>query len=267
MELLWTNTDKLFFKTNPTFKFLVIASLFIIYLFVHNLNTMIWAALIFTFLYLCVGGLSGKFSFWFILVTFIVSFFSASAMIFFSEGTHVLLKWGLVVISEESLSKGILLGLRSFVFSMVGLIFAATTQPVPFFYSLMQQLKVPVRYAYGCLAAFRMLPMMGEELIHIRQAMKVRGIARRRGAGAFYERMKRYALAMLVQSIRRAQRTAVAMEAKRFSMKQKRTFYYKIGWSCYDLIFFAVMAGTVASCFVLSYWLPLTPFTDVLEGY
>jgi energy-coupling factor transport system permease protein len=267
MDHIWTDTDKWFFKINPALKFTGIASLFIVYLFVQNLNTMIWATLIFTVIYLCVGGFSARFSFWFILFTFIVSFFSASAIIFFSEGNQVLFRWGLVSISVESLTKGILLGLRSFTFSMIGLIFASTTEPVRFFYSLMQQLRMPVRYAYGCLAAFRMLPMMGEEFIHIRQAMKVRGMTNQKGVRAVYERMKRYALTMLVQSIRRAQRTAVAMEAKRFSLKGKRTFYYEIGWSRYDVIFAIILVVAVGSGFFFSQWLPLTPYTDVMEGY
>lgn len=267
MDNLWKNTDKLFFKVNPSLKFLCFTLLFIVYLFIHNLNTIIWAAVAFTFLYTWAGGISNKISFWFFLTTFIVSFFSASAMILYGKGTHILFHWYLIQISEESLARGILLGLRTFVFGLISVLFASTTPPVPFFYSLMQQLKIPVRYAYGCLAAFRMLPMMAEELVHIRQAMKVRGLTRKKGFRAFYEQFKRYSLGMLVQSIRRAQRTAVAMEAKRFSMNSERTFYYQIGWSRSDLIFLLIVSVTVASGFLLSRWIPLTPFSNVIDGY
>ncbi|RYL88830.1 energy-coupling factor transporter transmembrane protein EcfT [Sporolactobacillus sp. THM7-4] len=258
------NTDKWFFKINPSFKFLIIDALFIVYLVVSNLNTMIWAACLFLILYLAVNGFSARLSFWLIILTLWVSVFSSTAMIFFGQGTHVLFRWYLVVISEESLARGTLIGLRTFIFSLLGLIMASTSRPVPFFYSLMQQLRVPVKYAYGCLAAFRMLPMMAEEFVHIRQAMKVRGL-RQKGIKAMYERIKRYALAMLAQSIRRAQRTAVAMEAKRFSMTESRTYYYEIGWSRMDLLFSGVIVAVVIGGFLLSGWFPLTPYTHVID--
>ncbi|GGL48138.1 energy-coupling factor transporter transmembrane component T family protein [Sporolactobacillus putidus] len=266
MVTLWTNTDRLFFKINPSFKFLISVSLFVVYLVVHNLNSMIWATVLFIVLFLLVNGFSGRFSFWIVLLTLIVSMFSAGAMILFGQGTHVLFHWYLIEITEEGLARGILIGLRTFIFSIIGMIMASTTLPVPFFYSLMQQLKVPVRYAYGCLAAFRMLPMMSEEFVHVRQAMVVRGMTRKKGVRALYDRTKRYALTMLAQSIRRAQRTAVAMEAKRFSMTETRTYYYEIGWSRYDLYFLALILCTVAFGFLLSNWMPLTPFTNVIDN-
>nr|WP_290443547.1 energy-coupling factor transporter transmembrane component T [Sporolactobacillus kofuensis] len=243
----------------------MISSLFLVYLFVHNLNTMIWASLFFLILYSSVTGLSGKWSFGFVLFTLVVSLFSASAMILFGKGSHVLYHQYLIMITQESLARGILLGLRTFTFSLVGMLFATTTLPVPFFYSLMQQLKVPVRFAYGCLAAFRMIPMMAEELTHIRQAMIVRGMTKQKGIKAYYARLNHYLLTMLAQSIRRAQRTAIAMEAKRFSMKESRTFYYQIGWSRNDLVFVLIIVCTVAMSFLCANSFPLTPFTNVLD--
>lgn len=267
MDSVITGTDKLFFRVNPALKLICFAFLFILYLTVQNLNTMIWTTAAFSILTLWACGLSRKWSAGFFLMTFVVSFFSASAMILYGKGSHVLFQWFLIRVTEESLARGIQLGLRTFVFGLLGVLFASTTPPVPFFYSLMQQLKVPVRYAYGCLAAFRMLPMMAEEFGHIRQAMKVRGMMQQKGLRAFYERFLHYTLGILVQSIRRAQRTAVAMEAKRFMMKEKRTFYYQIGWSSKDVIFLAVLTITVVSGFVLSRWIPLTPYTNVVDGY
>ncbi|MCQ2009149.1 energy-coupling factor transporter transmembrane protein EcfT [Sporolactobacillus sp. STSJ-5] len=265
MDTVLTNTSTLFFKINPSLKFILISSLFIVYLFVQNLNTMIWASLFFLILYYFVSGLSGKWSFWFVLITLIVSLFSASAMILFGKGSHIIYHQSLILITQESLARGVLLGLRTFTFSLIGMIFATTTLPVPFFYSLMQQLRVPVRYAYGCLAAFRMIPIMAEEFMHIRQAMRVRGMTRQKGVKAFCERMTRYTITMLAQSIRRAQRTAIAMEAKRFSMTEKRTYFYEIGWSRNDVYFVIILLLTVALGFVFSSYFPLTPYTNVLD--
>ncbi|MCI1882708.1 MAG: energy-coupling factor transporter transmembrane protein EcfT [Sporolactobacillus sp.] len=267
MDVLRTDRNRLLFKVNPTFKFLTVAGLFLLYLFVHNLNTMIWTTVLFIALYSRAAGFSKKVAFGFLIVTLFLSMLSASAMIMYGKGTHVLVHWYLIRVTEESLSRGILLGLRTFLFGLMGYLFASTTQPVLFFYSLMQQLKMPVRYAYSCLAAFRMLPAMAEEFVHIRQAMKVRGLSRKKGAKAFYERFRRYALTLLVQSIRRAQRTAVAMEAKRFSISgSERTYYYRVGWSRYDIGFILLIIAVVAAGFFLSYQFPPTPFDNVLDN-
>lgn len=63
MDTVWGNTNKLFFKVNPSLKFLLVSSLFILYLFVTNLNTMIWTALLFFILYFLSAGYqaSGRF--------------------------------------------------------------------------------------------------------------------------------------------------------------------------------------------------------------
>lgn len=200
-----------------------------------------------------------------LLLALILAVLSSTTMIFFGQGTHILFKWHFLVISKESLARGCHIGLRTFLFSILSLIFVSTTKPVLFFYSLMQQLKLPPKFAYGFLAAFRILPMMYEEFHIIRAAMKVRGIEKNKGPKGQYHKIKRYAITLLAQSIRRAQRTAVAMEAKRFSLAKNRTYYYKTGVSSYDLIFLLTMSMIVMLAFVLSSTLPLTPFTNVIE--
>lgn len=267
MDIKWTKEKNWLAEINPSYKLLIIAALFIVFLCVDNLNVMIWSSLFFLILYLMHRSVSVKLSIVLLFMALLSSLFSMTAMTLFGKGTHLLFHFGLIRISTESLARGLMLGLRSFTFGMLSLIFATTTEPVPFFYSLMQQCRMPVRFAYGCLAAFRMLPMMAEEFQILRQALKVRGLSRAKGVAATYNRFKRYCLTMLVQSIRRAQRTAVAMEAKRFSMTEARTFYYSIGWSRYDIFFSLLIGFTVAASFILAVWLPLTPFVHVLDQY
>ncbi|MFC7392685.1 energy-coupling factor transporter transmembrane component T family protein [Scopulibacillus cellulosilyticus] len=252
-------------KVNPSLKFLIIAILFIAVLMVHNLNTMIWMTSLFFILYLVFNGFNMKLSFWMLLLSFLLAILSSTTMIFFGQGSHILFQWHLIVISEESLARGLHIGLRTFLYAMLSLVFASTTKPVLFFYSLMQQLKLPPKFAYGFLAAFRILPIMYEEFHIIRAAMKVRGIEKNKGLKGQYNKVKRYAITLLAQSIRRAQRMAVAMEAKRFSLAANRTYYYKVPVSSYDFIFFLTMLVIMAAAFILSSSLPLTPFTNVIE--
>ncbi|MNP73302.1 putative HMP/thiamine permease protein YkoC [compost metagenome] len=63
-----------------------------------------------------------------------------------------------------------------------------------------------------------------------------------------YGTLKRYAIPLLAQSIRRAQRMAVAMEAKGFTDGASRTFYIQISYSRADLwfVFYYMLSLTAA---------------------
>src|SRR5690606_38483631 len=149
----------------------------------------------------------------------------------------VLYQWGLVSISEESIYKGLLVGFRGIIFAGLGLTFSLTTRPVFLFYSLMQQLKLPPKYAYSFMAGLRLIPIMIEEFQTIQNALRVRGYERKNGIQSFFNKLKVYSIPLLSQSIRRAHRIAVAMEAKQFSSENHRTFYYELTFSKYDMIF------------------------------
>lgn len=101
----------------------------------------------------------------------------------------------------------------------------------------MQQWKLPPKYAYSFLAAMRLMPMMVEEFQALRQAHRIRGLHQHVSKWNMYATLRRYAIPLLAQSIRRAQRIAIAMEAKGFTNETKRTYYYPIGYSAIDIVF------------------------------
>lgn len=117
------------------------------------------------------------------------------------------------------------------------------------FYALMQQLKFPPKYAYSFIASIRMVPIIAEEWQARSNALKIRGVTYARGFKGIFQRLKLYTVPLFAQSIRRAQRIAVAMEAKQFQMTSERTFYYPTHYSRIDLIFIA----TMLTLFVLGY--------------
>jgi len=93
--------------------------------------------------------------------------------------------------------------------------------------------------------------------------LKVRGAGRHKGIIGVYDRLQRYSVPLLAQSIRRAQRIAVAMEAKRFSSGTRRTYFYEIGFSAYDAIFAVFWASAIASAVYLGYHFPYLSISDV----
>ncbi|NBI28510.1 energy-coupling factor transporter transmembrane component T family protein [Chengkuizengella marina] len=250
-------------KLNPSFKLMTMVVLFLSVLFIHNINFMLNYTIVTLLLFLIFSGHPFKRVLLILLPFLFIFISSATSMIFFGKGDTTWFKWGLIHITEESFFRGIHLGLRALTFAGLGITFALTTRPVYLFYSLMQQMKLPPRYAYSFMAGLRLIPIMFEEFQTIRYAMKVRGVQHKRGVKGFYEKLRVYSIPMLSQSIRRAHRIAVAMEAKRFSQVKNRTFYYKISFSKFDLLFLLYFIVMLSAAYFLSKQFPYFPITDV----
>lgn len=232
-----SSKDTWLHRINPSIKLFVLVSLCIAVLFIDTLHLLIHTSLVVFIIFFGFTGHSFKRIILFTLPFLLIFLSTSSSMILFGKGETVLFKWGLITISEESIYKGLVVGFRGIIFAGLGLTFALTTRPVFLFYSLMQQLKLPPKYAYSFMAGLRLIPIMMEEFQTIQNALRVRGIEHQKGIRSIFFKLKAYSIPLLSQSIRRAHRIAVAMEAKRFSNQKNRTFYYELTLSKYDLIF------------------------------
>lgn len=263
MDIKWTNRETWLHRVNPSLKLLAAVAIFIAVLVQHNINVLLYGAAIPLLLYVTSTGQSGKRLGLFSLPTIILVISSMSSMMFYGLGDKTWFEWGLIRISEESFYRGLHIGLKSLHFALIGMLFGLTTRPVALFYSLMQQLRLPARYAYSFMAALRLLPMMFEEFQTLRHALIVRGVPPRSSWKAPFATLKAYAVPMLAQAIRRAQRIAVAMEAKRFTSARARTYYYKIGFSQADIWFVVYWLVLGAIAIQLGWHSPLLSITDV----
>ncbi|NQD67692.1 energy-coupling factor transporter transmembrane protein EcfT [Bacillus haikouensis] len=250
-------------KVNPSFKLIILVLLFIVVLTIHQLNLLVYLTAISLLLFWLYSGHNVKVKSLLLLPFFLVFASTAVSMILFGKGDVIWVKWGLIQISEESFYRGIHVGFRAFIFGVLGLLFTLSTRPVLLFYSLMQQLKLKPQFAYSFLAGFRMLPIIAEEFVTIRFALKVREKKTEKGIRGLIFTFRNYALPLLAQSIRRAHRVAVAMEAKGFSGNVKRTYFYRIGFSKYDGVFLAVMIAMVMFSYIASEAFPFFPVDDV----
>lgn len=188
---------------------------------------------------------------------------TGSSMILFGKGETLWWQWGPVLISRESFYRGLHVGLRALSFGLIGLLFALTTRPVLLFYSLMQQLKLPARYAYSFMASLRLLPLILQEFRTLQQAYKTRGMQFSNGWNGWRQRIRLYTVPLLAQSIRRAQRIAVAMEARRFESGIRRTYYYQTGFSRADSMMAICWIGIFTASWLSGWYLPLVDITDV----
>jgi len=250
-------------RVNPVTKLALFSVWFFAAIVIHDLNAMANLALG-SLLLLLGSGHPWKRLLLYASPFLLVFVSSATGMMMFGTGETQWFRWGLVEITEESFYRGLHLGFRALSMAAAGLLFGLTTRPVDLFYALMQRVKLPPKYAYGFLAALRLMPMLAEEFRTLRHAHLVRGTGKRGRLARLGGAWRRYAIPLLAQSIRKAHRTAVAMEAKRFAGDGRRTYYYDIGFSSLDAAFVALTAALFAASVAAGAEWPYVPgLTDV----
>ncbi|WP_284140813.1 MULTISPECIES: energy-coupling factor transporter transmembrane component T [unclassified Virgibacillus] len=145
--------------------------------------------------------------------------------------------------SYEALLTALALALRVLSVAALSLLFIFTTDMVDFILSLNQQMRLSPKIAYGVLAGFRFLPMMKEEWQLLHAAHRIRG-ARGNGYNERWKHYKRFAIPLLASAIRKAERTAIAMESKGFTGDRNRTYYRQFNVKKQDGFFFLCMLIT-----------------------
>lgn len=155
-------------------------------------------------------------------------------------GTAVAFQIGPVVVRWGGIVFGIATALRILSLLSGTLLFALTTDSSDFVRALIQQGRMPYRIGYSAMAAYRFVPMLSSELAVIQAAHKVRGISDRGGLRAQYDRAKQYAVPLLATAIRKAERTALAMDSRAFGAFETRTFFRQPRFAALDWVFVAL---------------------------
>lgn len=262
MKLTFVYKQTWLHRVNPSLKLILSLLMLIIMLFIHQIDVMVYMAVLLLIILFTSTGHPKKRLLLYASPMLLLFISSMSTMTLFGKGTTVWFDYGPIHVTEEGFIRGLHIGLRALCFSAVGLLFALSTRPVLLFYSLMQQLKLPPKYAYSFMAGIRLIPMMVEELQTLRHALQVRG-SDRSGLAGLWLKLRRYAVPMLAQSIRRAQRIAVAMEAKRFAGIGPRTYYYIVSVSRFDLLCLIGVVVVMGISFWAGQRFPLLDVEDV----
>jgi energy-coupling factor transport system permease protein len=145
-------------------------------------------------------------------------------VLFAAERTGpVLLEIGPIVMTSSVLMSALGLSLRIVAVALPGLLVFATTDPTDLADALIQNVKAPPRFAIGALAAFRLVPLLGQEWRMLTLARRARGVDAGRNPIARARLFVSTAFALLVGAIRRGTRLAVAMDARGFDSGLPRT--------------------------------------------
>jgi energy-coupling factor transport system permease protein len=131
---------------------------------------------------------------------------------------RLLVSVGPLDLTTGVLSDALALSLRVFAIALPGVLVFATTDPTDLADALVQNVRAPARFAIGALAAFRLLPLLGQEWQMLRLARRARGVPG--GLRTFVST----AFALLVGALRRGGRLAVAMDARGFDSTVPRTY-------------------------------------------
>lgn len=145
----------------------------------------------------------------------------------------VVVDLGPLRLTEPAVAAGLALALRVAAIVAVGVAWGRVTDPTHLADALVQQAGLPDRFAYGALAALQAIPWLVEDLVALREARRMRGLR-----ASWHPRIL---VGLLVLAIRRADRLAVAMDARGFAAPG-RTRYRVVRWLAVDA---AVLAGGV----------------------
>jgi energy-coupling factor transport system permease protein len=147
----------------------------------------------------------------------------------------------LVALGPFDITTGVVLSalglvLRVFAVALPGIIVFATTDPTDLADALVQNAKAPPRFAIGALAAFRLIPLLGQEWQMLSLARRARGIDAGRNPVRKLRLFGSTAFALLVGALRRGGRLAVAMDARGFDSDVPRTYarrqvFHRADWA------------------------------------
>lgn len=149
-------------------------------------------------------------------------------------------------VSESQLYHALSLSFRVLAFSSLSLLFAFTTNPTTFIMSLMQQLKLSPKIAYGVLVGYQFLPVLKDEFIQIQQAQRLRGATPEKNILKRLLGVHKVLIPMLAGAVRKAERAAFAMEARGFTGERRSSYFQvitvsKIDGVCVALFLFVLL--------------------------
>jgi energy-coupling factor transport system permease protein len=170
-------------------------------------------------------------------------------ILFAAERTGPVVFWiGPLPVTTSVLSSALGLSLRLIAISLPGVLVFATTDPTDLADALIQNVRVPARFAIGALAAFRLLPLLGAEWRLLGLARRARGVDAGRNPFAVLRLFAATTFALLVGAIRRGTRLATAMDARGFDARIPRTVARRQHFTAADaaLVVVAALAGAAA---------------------
>ena len=178
-----------------------------------------------------------------------------------SGDPRVLLAVGPFEVTVGAAEAALAISLRLLAVALPGILVLASTDPMDLADALVQRLRVSARFAYGALAALRLLPLLSADWQMIARARRARGLDAGRNPVAVLRLFASQVVAVLVAAIRRGVRLATAMEARGFDTAGPRSVARPQPMLAADWLLVAAavvaVAGATAISVAAGSWAPL----------
>jgi energy-coupling factor transport system permease protein len=156
---------------------------------------------------------------------------------------------------DEALSTALGMALRLLAMALPGVLAFATTDPTDLADALVQQVRLPARFAVGALAAWRLLPLLAADWEALTLARRARGIDAGWNPVARLRLFAGTTFALLVGAIRRGTRLAAAMDARGFDSGTPRTVARPQAFRAADVVLVVGCVALGAVAVGISVWL------------
>ena len=140
-------------------------------------------------------------------------------------------------------------------------VFVKTTDPTELIIALIKYFKVPPKYGFSFLSAYRFLPTFKDEMKIIKYAHQVRGIQESKNPLIKVWNSKRYILPMLATAIRKGIRISIAMETRAFDKYTNRTYYRNLTLDKREILISSIYILSIVIVVLVFYFKGLTNFT------
>lgn len=173
--------------------------------------------------------------------------FLTTSLLFRRESDFALRMAGETLLSSPAFSAGATLFLRAIACGMISAFFALTTDPGSLVRALIVYARLPPRIGYSLFAAMQLVPDLASEAqqMRIARAMKTGRRLRRLPGPA---EVVSLVIPLLAFAIRRAGRTALALEARGLSPDTPRTVMNVPRFDRSDTVFIVTALGALTLC-------------------
>lgn len=240
-------------RMDPRSKLMIIF-LFVLVIFLAN-NWETYALIgVYTFFMLGLSKIPFRFLYaglkpviWLVLFTLILQ-------LFFTKQGKLLYEFGPFQIYDEGVRQGIFISMRFFFLILMTSLLTLTTTPIEITDGLetllnpLKKVRFPVHeMALMMSISLRFIPTLMEETDKIMKAQIARGVEF--SSGPYKERLKAVIpllIPLFINSFKRAEELAIAMEARGYRGGEGRTKYRELSWRGADTVQIVLLAGVTA---------------------
>ena len=185
---------------------------------------------------------------WYIFFTLIIV-----QSIFTGSGKELLSIGGFTLLTGGGIIKGVEFMLRLLIIIVSATIMATSNQRE--IVQGLNQWKVPYEISFMVSIAIRFLPMLAAEIKNTLIAIQLRGIDPRKLK--FLKRMKLYRYIfgpILINTVKKAQKLSIAMEARAFRAYPERTSYLILRFTGIDYLMISISLASMAAILFIYYY-------------